>query len=320
MTHFISANNAGDGYYTTSGRNQQSAFSQGIFANNGGQGFEGDSSTSITKWHNMAFIGNGSHGFWNNYSPAAHMYGQFIVGSNTGDKCAAGQSVTGRCTASGTDGSTDWTNQPDSNAYLRTNHNLLDSFYGEVTEDSYNQTATLVEEQTNITDWTSFENVFRMWGLAGATTNHLQVDQRGICTGAGIDCRVWDWRLVAGATDNILFNRSGNYTVGDQVNEVFVGDGITNCPSAVNGDITMVNSFSTPLTYLVNALEISDDEIGNDNTLCETGESCIYSPNIGPYQGEGNYQSNGTCNFVDGVGATPVSSITMYAFPTNGAL
>ncbi len=74
---------------------------------------------------------------------------------------------------------------------------------------------------------------------------------------------------MSSATDNILFNRSGNSTAGDQVNEPFVGDGVTNCPAAVHGDKIMINGFSPSINYLVNASEILEDEIGNDNGLCE---------------------------------------------------
>ncbi|MBU2511258.1 right-handed parallel beta-helix repeat-containing protein [bacterium] len=43
-----------------------------------------------------------------------------------------------------------------------------------------------------------------------------------------------------------------------------------------------------------NAVEILDDDIGNDNGLCEFGETCLYTPNIGKYQGHGNLIDAGT--------------------------
>ena len=66
-------------------------------------------------------------------------------------------------------------------------------------------------------------------------------------------------------------------------------------------------------TYLLNALEIYGDGIGDDDGLCETDEACIYGPNIGAYQGEGSYTST-TCTFTDGT----ITGVTMYAYETNG--
>ncbi len=66
-------------------------------------------------------------------------------------------------------------------------------------------------------------------------------------------------------------------------------------------------------TYLINAIEIFEDSVGDDDGLCESNEDCIYSPNYGAYQGEGDYLSGGTCNFSDG----SVSTVNMYAYPTS---
>jgi hypothetical protein len=60
-------------------------------------------------------------------------------------------------------------------------------------------------------------------------------------------------------------------------------------------------------TFLIHAIEIDNDEIGNDNGLCESGERCISAPNIGAYQGEGVLTA--PCNFVDGT----VTGVTMYS-------
>ena len=71
---------------------------------------------------------------------------------------------------------------------------------------------------------------------------------------------------------------------------------------------------SDPNTFLVNATEVFDDAIGDDDGLCESLEACIYSPNFGSYQGEGDYLSQ-TCIFSNGT----VSGVTMYAYPSNGS-
>ena len=107
----------------------------------------------------------------------------------------------------------------------------------------------------------------------------------------------------------MIRNKSGD---GLTANEAFIAN--STCPSAVNGNYSLTDLATPPHTFLVNAVEIMGDEIGNENGLCESNESCIYSPNFGVYQGEGDYLSNGTCLFVDGT----VSGVTMYAYPTNG--
>jgi hypothetical protein len=70
-------------------------------------------------------------------------------------------------------------------------------------------------------------------------------------------------------------------------------------------------------TYLKNAIELLGYAGGNENGLCETGEICLYSPNYGAYQGEGDFATV-SCNFVNGAGAGTVSGVTIYAYPTNG--
>jgi hypothetical protein len=59
-------------------------------------------------------------------------------------------------------------------------------------------------------------------------------------------------------------------------------------------------------------MEIMSDGIGNDNTLCESGETCLYMPNIGSYQGHGNLVDAGA--FVNGA----LTGITLLRFENNG--
>ena len=87
------------------------------------------------------------------------------------------------------------------------------------------------------------------------------------------------------------------------------------CPTAVSGNkVTLFDFGSGVNTFLTNAHEILDDGLGDDDTLCESNESCIYNPNFGSYQGEGDYYSNGTCMFSDGT----VSGVKMYSYPKIG--
>lgn len=74
---------------------------------------------------------------------------------------------------------------------------------------------------------------------------------------------------------------------------------------------TWINTSTTD--FLKNAVEIPDDGIGNDNTLCESDETCLYTPNIGRYQGHGNLIEIGTI----GTGGT-LENITLMQHETNG--
>lgn len=183
------------------------------------------------------------------------------------------------------------------------------SFVGKVTTNDTTNTSDSNGAQTvgSISDWTNFDNWFRTWGKDGSA--YPNSDNTGGCTSG--TCRIWDWRLKS--TDTVLKNTSQNGP-GGLPNGAFTAG--LNCPAAVNGNITVTDGQTTPHTFLANAVEVVGDDIGNDNGLCESGEACIYSPNFGVYQGDGNYLTNGTCNFQTSGGS--VSGVTMYGYPNNG--
>ena len=118
----------------------------------------------------------------------------------------------------------------------------------------------------------------------------------------------WDWSLRA--SDTTLLGQTevpdGN-TVGTffwkaaDANECVQLGGAWNTPST--GDCTG--------PFLLHAYEVMNDNIGNDNNLCQNGETCIYTPNHGAYQGHGNLVP---IKFVDGV----VSGVTLLQWSTNG--
>jgi len=66
--------------------------------------------------------------------------------------------------------------------------------------------------------------------------------------------------------------------------------------------------------YLENSVEIIADNIGNDNGLCENNETCLYTPNLGAYQGDGVLES------VDGFAGPVDSNITLLQRVTNGVV
>ncbi|HMZ61942.1 MAG TPA: hypothetical protein PL048_24435, partial [Leptospiraceae bacterium] len=64
---------------------------------------------------------------------------------------------------------------------------------------------------------------------------------------------------------------------------------------------------------LRNAVELIGDSVGNENGICEKYENCIYSPNLGAYQGHGSIVPAASCT-------SNISSagINMYQFQING--
>ena len=176
--------------------------------------------------------------------------------------------------------------------------NATSSFMGAVTTtDTANHSNTDgLQAFASLTDWVNFLNPFRAWGKTAFQT--------GACASA--DCRINDFRIRA--ADTLVRNRSGD---GTNPNEAFEAGEI--CPSAVHGNITVTDDLGR--VFLANAVEIMGSGYGNYNGLCESGEACIYSPNFGVYQGEGDYYSGGTCTFQDGA----VSGVKMYAYPVNGS-
>jgi len=81
-----------------------------------------------------------------------------------------------------------------------------------------------------------------------------------------------------------------------------------------NGLMTHIHTWSDGSTtlFLANAVEIIGDGIGNENGLCESSETCLYTPNIGSYQGQGALVL--VPRFVNGT----LSNITLLKYEVNG--
>ncbi|OGG93017.1 MAG: hypothetical protein A2527_13855 [Candidatus Lambdaproteobacteria bacterium RIFOXYD2_FULL_50_16] len=66
-------------------------------------------------------------------------------------------------------------------------------------------------------------------------------------------------------------------------------------------------------TFLKHAYEIMEDGIGNENGLCESNEACVFTPNIGAYQGHGTLTEISGA-FTDGT----LTGIKLYQYSNNG--
>jgi len=131
-----------------------------------------------------------------------------------------------------------------------------------------------------------FQNAYRAWGRTTLGA--------GSCAELGPDifCKIWDWTL----------NNNDNNIAYDAL---ALPD--TTQSYQQNGADSAVN-------YLSNSIELINDNIGNDNGLCEENESCLYTPNIGSYQGHGTNVPSVelTGEFWGNLG------ITLMSFETNG--
>lgn len=237
------------------------------------------------------------------------LQGYVGLGNNTqlcqlaGGAVVAGGVIDLTCTTTGTDGSSTYTGN-NSSAVLWTGLNLSTSFVGNLLTDDFTNGSDSSGSANYATtlDWWGFDNNFRGWGRnSPAMTGPAQ----GRCNSGS--CRIWDWQLTS--SDTWLLNRSGAL---NGINSAFVKGGT--CPVEVGGSVTTTDQKPTPNTYLTNAVEIIGDFVGDEDGLCESNEGCVYTPNVGAYQGHGEITGADYCAFQNGT----VSNVYMMAHPLNG--
>ena len=192
---------------------------------------------------------------------------------------------------------------------------LANSFWGKVTEDDATNgsdisgAADYPVSPANF-DWARFDNPYRSWGLEGLVFPDTS-NQGQWTTGAG---RIWDWSLLS--TDTVVRDVLTLPTGDNTLTQIWSGTPATNddagCNTLVAGSVWNPASGICQTIFLRNATEILGDSIGNDNGLCESNETCLYTPNIGSYQGHGTLISAGA--FKNGV----LTGVTLLMYSTNG--
>lgn len=141
---------------------------------------------------------------------------------------------------------------------------------------------------------------------------------RGLCSGS---CQIFDWSLKA--NDIVLrnvndcpdFSRPLAHRVGG------VATSQADCSALVRGS-TYIGGGECRIYHLRNSREIIGDAIGNENGLCESNERCLYSPNIGSYQGHGEkkraFQVGPRYCFDVPVNDSVLSNIKLFQYEVNG--
>lgn len=288
LSHVLTAANGGPGLIASA--SGDGSIHQLVAAHNGGHGLELVDAPALRRDLSQIVSANNGLAGVSMTDAAAAFHRNLLVGANGGGSCVVvGASLglgDGACAATGASTST---------ATLGVD--LSTTFSGGVfTDDAVNTSdQDGAAPAVTLADW-AFQSPFRTWMPDGA------VPTRGPCV-AGT-CRIWDWRLRA--SDRAVLGRSQD----GQTDAAPFAPGEP-CPGAVAGDDVATSSHGT---FLVNARELLDDELGDDDGLCETGEACLFSPSFGPYQGTGNARALEPCRFQDGA----VAGVTMYAFPQRG--
>ncbi|MEK6742021.1 MAG: right-handed parallel beta-helix repeat-containing protein [Nitrospirota bacterium] len=287
----VTTGNTGSGGGTGIGlqfnSSNNNVFSNVLTANNGSDGVALVSSSSNT----FSDIASDSVGydFYLYGSSYNHFTGLLKVNNNCYETGGTNPGlVNWTCTMLGTTGSNTYGAGNSSNATLTSGITLTSSFAGKIvtddivnTSDTNGASATYPADPAAF-DWSGFQNTYRAWGKDG-TLGNLDSRGRWITGGAG---RIWDWSLSSSDTivNSVLAVPTGNDT------------------------LTHTWSDASTTTVLRHAIEL----VGNGNGLCESGETCLYTPNIGAYQGHGNLISAGA--FSDGT----ITGVTLMKFETNG--
>ncbi len=213
--------------------------------------------------------------------------GTVLLGGNAISDCNA-YNITGNGLDSGC------ANVASSTAAVTTSRDLAGAIVGKISsDDTVNEENSYTSTGSAVADFSHYETPYRAWGRSGTAALDSSTMGALVNSDAGT---IWDYRLES--SDAAIFNYNGSFTANGA------------CPASVDGTVTVTDQSSR--VYLINAMELAGYG-GNNNGLCESGESCVYQPHFGAYAGEGT--PTDTCAFADG---PSVTGVTMYVYPTLG--
>ncbi len=293
-------NNVNDGLYMENSANTQVLDS--ALANNGRYGLYVWQST-YTELHNTGTADNGTKDV-NLYKADYSAFSGLFTVTNLSTSCLVtqgtqpGLAATGGCTAAGA-----------STATAATGH-VENGILGQVAVDDATNTSDTngTAGFSSISDWSGFDSHYRGWGLASGMPG---AGSRGACL-TGSSCQIWDFGLSASDSTQArgIIPAPTSTSVANHLWYVSSSSSSADC-ALIPG--ASWNGSTCSSNYLLDAVEVVGDGIGNDNGLCESGETCIVMPNLGGYQGHGALASAGSI----GSGGT-VTNVTLEKYSTNG--
>ena len=190
--------------------------------------------------------------------------GEFKVGNNTRDCQEGVTEVVCTTLAAG--------------ANITSGVSLASSFIGQAGGDGVNSSggANGTAAYTPGLDFLRFENRYRGWGIEA---DYPSVVVQGECVSG--TCRIYDFSAAEGdSVARAALTQPG--ATAAVLTHTWTVTGATEC-SAVPGATWDGNSCTS--SFVENSTELAADGIGNDNGLCEDGEACLYTANIGAYAG-----------------------------------
>lgn len=197
---------------------------------------------------NVAATDNGFGGLILHDSSYNHLTGRVLVGGNPWNCMESGGTAPGveSVTCAGTDGS---------DPQVTTGVSLAAAFAGKLAGDEPMNPDDVdgAAPYDAIADWTSF-GPFRHWGREAET--FPGVAAWGRCTDG--TCRVWDWALKP---DDTLARGA---------------------LAAPDGTAALTHAWDdgTVSVFLPNAVEVIGDGAGDEDLLCEAGETCRHTPDL----------------------------------------
>ena len=159
----------------------------------------------------------------------------------------------------------------DNNTVITQSDIAMNELFVHVTADSVypDYTDTLANIAVgSISNYIPLQNNYRAWGsLDGAGNCYTDYTTSPSTV---VFCSIYDWSL--------------------NINNAALARNINAQPAALLSH-AIVSSDNTQLSFLENAVEPFNDDSGNDNGICESGEKCLFTPNIGSYQGHDSTQA-----------------------------
>lgn len=174
-----------------------------------------------------------------------------------------------------------------------------------------------ISANINQTSYIKFQNPYRSF------INYDPVDLftdnvKGICS---INCRIFDWSLKRSDVELRNTNSCPDLSrpLLHKVGGVATSD--AECQNLVRGSVYL-GANACGIYHLRNTIEIIGDAKGNENGLCESNEDCIFTPNLGAYQGHGLLKKANTvgpfyCSDVP-LRQDKLSRIRLFAYEENG--